>query len=198
MSFEVKESYGDAIRAIEAYQKATRKDLPDIMNRFNRNTAFRTIRKLKSTTKAKLYRFNPEKKGSKRNKAPRLFYALSAQDGYKRGQGIKEEAMRRFQARDRSRGFLKAIFLKIASDYGAKMRTRVNLNVGGEAGKSRGIKATIMKLRAEMITGLAEPGALKEIDRAFRLALVEATRDMETYAKKKMDQNAGKYSGTVF
>lgn len=197
MSIEVKTSYKDATRAIELYRKATRKDLPDIMNRHGRNTAFRTVRHLKSTTRAKLSKHDPERIGSKRRKAPRLFYALAAKDGYKRGSGIKDEARRRFEARDRSRGFLKAIFIKIASDYGAKMRSRANLQVGGEAGKSRAIKASITRLRTEMISGLAEEGALREIKRAFALGLADATRDMEAYAKKKMDANAGKYSGII-
>lgn len=198
MSIEVKTSYKDAIRAIELYQKATRKDLPDIMNRFNRNVAFKAVSKMPIADVRKIQRFDPKDPRSKKGKYPRLMYKLASKRGHRKGTGIKTAAELIYNKRMDSRGFLKAIFIKIASDYGGVSRARVNKKIGGSAGRARGIKASITRLKAEMISGLADEEAIQTIERAFPKALAAEVKNMEAYAKKKMDANAGKFSGTLF
>jgi hypothetical protein len=192
---EIKDSYKDAIRAIDLYRKATRKDLPEIMNKFNKDVALQTIRFMPIASKSKIEQYDPERMTKRSRVKAKTFYIKAQRAGFKRGQGLKKEAIRRFNRAKSSRGFLKSLFFNIAGDFGAPMRN--SPRAGGESSKSHGVRASITKLRAEMISGLAEETAHKVILPAFKRALAFKTKDMEEYARRKMKEQSGKYSGRI-
>ncbi len=101
-------------RALRDYSAVSKRDLPKLINDAAIDVSFKAYGKAK---KAKLGDIPPFKTG--------LYYALAAQRGFKKGQGIKKEAEKIHARRRSAVSYSKALFLALAGKLGKKLRARI-------------------------------------------------------------------------
>lgn len=194
-------------QAIELYMEATGKDLADTLNRMAKDVAFRAVKYAPIAPASEVRKYDPKFSGaakrktkarSERKYSSRLMYAKAAKRGFRKGGGIREEAEKLFKARSISRGFFKAIFVKLAKDFG-KNSANKNLRQGFRASKSKGIKAKVTSLQAVLIGpriyGDKASEGVAMLELAVKKAINEKLHDMVNFAYERMQKTANKYSG---
>lgn len=113
------------------------------------------------TTKGKISPHNPELKRNTYKK--RLFYAVCAGAGIKKGSGgeevMKPAAISIYKRRVKSAGAIKAGFIECIKDLGFK-NMRARTFAGGSASKSRGKLSKRHKLEARAFNNVAGAGKI--------------------------------------
>lgn len=175
---------GEFRRAISQYRQATRKELPEILNRAGKNVAFRAVQFTPKASLGQINRHNPGRK----TYLGRLHYAQSR---VKKGQGIRQDAERRHQRRRRSKGYVAAGWLKAARAFGGNPRS-AQLIPGGRASRGGGIKATPFRLYADLFN--ASEGAQVVGVQPLNRALLFVARDMEQFAQRRLATIANRHS----
>lgn len=179
----------DFRKALKTYQKATEKDMAEVLNRAGRNVAFKAMAFTPMARKSKVDQFHPtRRKGPK----ARMFYAQLTQSGRSRkGRGIKRAALDKYETRNRSRGYLKAGWIEAAKDFGGRPRKKTF--PGGRAAQGYGKKASTFRLEA-WLYNFAE-GADKVGKVPLNRAMAVVAKDMTNYAYKRMRRTGKRYSG---
>lgn len=180
-------------RALKLYESQSSKDFADVVNKAAIDACFIYPRYADAMKLSDLTPYNPLRKRGKSEKT-RLFYALEARRGKRRGGGIRAAAEKRYQRRRSSKGYLKLMLLKSAKDLGANVRSKMP-TVGSAAARGSATKATQFRLAADIATGFTDDAAVAKIAPAFKSALTVAARNMKTFAEKRMADTARKYSG---
>lgn len=191
----------ELMEAMNLYEKVTKKDGVEIVNRAAKNACIGgaglkgALQLTKRADSKAITKFSPAKKRG-REYENNLFNALAAEGNTKfgkavRGKGNRAKAMEIYNSRKQAIGFSKAIWLQIAKDLGANLKSKFTLQ-----GSARGTKATFFKMKATIETGQMED---KHVSLIMRDALQEGVRnaavDMREYAQKKMEQRAKQFSG---
>lgn len=191
----------ELMEAMNLYERVTKKDGVEIVNRAAKNACIGgrglkgALQLTKRADSKAITKFSPAKKRG-REYENNLFNALAAEGNTKfgkavRGQGNRAKAMEIYNSRKQAIGFSKAIWMQIAKDLGATLKSKFTLR-----GSARGTKATFHKMKATIETGQMED---KHVSLIMRDALQEGVRnaavDMREYAEKKMEQRAKQFSG---
>ena len=153
---------------MKLWAKARKRTHDEVINHFGSQACLWAV---KFTPKAALGKFplnataDPEK-GGKTHKQ-RFYYALAAKTGARRGEGIKDKARNRYKKRRSGSGFLRAGFLRPASELGAKVRSMPR--PGGEADRSKGTKSRGGRQRAKSFNNAEGSGdiAYKPMQKAM-------------------------------
>ena len=187
-------SHGDnlneVLRSLELYQKATRKSGVDVVNRMAKNTAIKTIMNLPILKSSEITKNNPETFKGRRFKN-RLHYAKVAKRT-PRGSGIKDAAIKSYNRAKSSRGFLKALFVNIVKDLGGN--SSKTTTAGGSASRSLATLAKESIPYAKMKSGAINDDQHRIVMDAYLHARNLVARDMESYAREKMQKDANRYS----
>lgn len=148
-----------------------------------------------------------------KSKSTKLLFLLASKALVRRGFKFKNlanwnanvaiMAQRIARARDRSRSFLAAGWLKAAAQLGG--RTRETTLPGGRAGEGRAIKATVSRLIATAFNSSVDGGKRRRsmnvprvtaiVQNALNNALRAGKSDMETYVvRKELEKTLGRLS----
>lgn len=173
--------------ALREYEKATKKEAEEVLNRATRNVLMRSIQFTRKTTKGSVRRDSNPKRS-------KLLWKLAATKGHRRGRGIGAEVDRMYQQRLNSTGYIAAGFLTSLRTFQAGYRGRSNaqLKPGGDAarGKATKAKASRLKTTFENFADGADTIAGPAVERAINYV----AEDMQRYAARKFQQVANKYS----
>lgn len=199
------------LEAMNLYQKVTKKDEADVVNRAARNAVLgggniagdKSLGKLKGAIQLtekmkspKLTPFNPTKKRGRKDSND-LMYALLASGKPKnnkfsktvKGQGIAAKAEKLFNARKSAAGYAKAVWIGVGKKLGAKLKSKFEL--GGRA-----TKATPVTLTARFTTADIDDGLVREVmEDALQKGMNNAAQDMRIFALNKMEERAREFSG---
>lgn len=190
----------ELFEAMNLYQKATKKDGADVVNRAAKNAVLGgkglkgAMQLTKRATVADLRPFNPAKKRA-REYSNNLFHALAAEGETRfgktvRGQGNAAAALKIYNSRKSALGFAKAVWIGIGKKLGAKLRSKFDLP------GSRAKKATPVTLKATFQTANIETSLVKDImEDALQQGINNAAGDMRDYALRKMEARALQFSG---
>lgn len=182
----------DFRKALKTYQKATEKDMAEVLNRAGRNVAFKAMAFTPMTRLQKIRRFEPDGSGTRQS---RLFHALATKGNRlgqaKKGRGNQALAEKIFERRGRSRGYIKAGWIEAAKDFGGRPRKKTF--PGGRAAQGYGKKASTFRLEA-WLYNFAE-GADKVGKVPLNRAMAVVAKDMTNYAYKRMRRTGKRYSG---
>lgn len=184
------QSLKDSFRAIRLYEKATGKTAAETLNRFMRNVLIRLMRLVKAATLGNIRRAaDPDRKTN--SPIARLPWKKAAQAGHRKGEGIGDRARKWFNRRVKSRGYVKAGFIPALRKFGGRTGN-ARLVPGGDASRGKGRKARDGSLLAafENFSDGADIVAGPKASQAFS----QAADDMETYAQRKMQKDADRYS----
>lgn len=171
--------------ALRLYQDATNKAVPDILNRAAVNIAFKAMAKTKMTPVSKIRKHDPTKRPEKRN--TRLLYAVTAKA--RAGSTDGGRAAKEFAKRNSSRGYIKAGWAAVIRLAGKSSRVEPSPAMLQD---SEFNAATVFKRAAEIANGAK--GAEKVGLPALQAAVKIVSKDMETYALKKMGKIARDHS----
>ena len=188
MKLKMRISTNDFRAALKTYQKATNKDMAEVLNRAGRNVAFKAISFTPMARKSKVDQFTPGRRGPK----GRMIYAKLTKEGRSRkGQGIGRKAVEEHNKRNKSRGYIKAGWIEAAKDFGGRPRARTW--PGGRAAKGYGRKASTLRLEAWLFN--FSDGAETVGKVPLNRAMAFVAKDMLNYAYKRMRRTAKRYSG---
>lgn len=143
----------------------------DCINNFAKKACLRAMKLTPKTPPGKFSPHNPELKRNTRQK--RLFYALAAGAGIKKGSGgeevLKPAAIGIYKKRKKSAGAIKAGFIECIKDLGFK-NMRARTFAGGSASRSHGKQSKRHKLRATAFNNVAASAdiAWQPMERAKR------------------------------
>ena len=143
----------------------------DCINNFAKKACLRAMKLTPKTPPSKFSPHNPELKRNTRQK--RLFYALAAGAGIKKGSGgdkvLKPAAIGIYNDRKKSAGAIKAGFIECIKDLGFK-NMRARTFAGGSASKSKGKQSKRHKLKATAFNNVAASAdiAWQPMERAKR------------------------------
>ena len=192
MKLKMRISTNDFRAALKTYQKATNKDMAEVLNRAGRNVAFKAISFTPMSRLAKHRTYEPDGSGTHRS---RLFHALATKGTRlgraKKGQGNQQLAERLYNHRLKSRGYIKAGWIEAAKDFGGRPRARTW--PGGRAAKGYGRKASTLRLEAWLFN--FSDGAETVGKVPLNRAMAFVAKDMLNYAYKRMRRTAKRYSG---
>lgn len=175
-------------KTLALYQRATNKDMAEVLNRAGRNVAFKAISFTPMARKGKVDQWKPDRRGQR----GRMFYALlTKQRRSIKGQGIRRAAEQEHAKRSKSRGYIKAGWIEAAKDFGGKPRKRTF--PGGRAAKGYGVKASTFRLEA-FLYNFSE-GADKVGKVPLNRAMAVVAKDMRSYALSKMRKTGRRFSG---
>jgi len=133
----------------------------DCINNYAKKASLKAMKLTPKTPKGKFSQHNPELKRNSYKK--RLFYAIAAGAGVKKGTGgeeiMKPAAISIYERRKKSAGAIKAGFIECIKDLGFKsMRARTF--AGGSASKSKGNLSKKHKLKARAFNNVAGSGGV--------------------------------------
>lgn len=172
-------------KAMREYERATKKDGADILNRAGRNVAFRAAQftDVASPTKIK-----------SQLRSNNLLAKILAKRGRLKGLNMQERSAlfdKVLSARMRSARYIRVGWAKAIAAFGGNA-TRMKVNPKSEAAKGYGIKASTRRLVAELANNSkgAEKVGLSPLERAIQFV----ARDMLNYAKHKMSRTGDKFS----
>ena len=143
----------------------------DCINNFAKKACLKAMRLTLKTSKVKISQHNPELKRNTYKK--RLFYAVCAGAGIKKGTGgeevMKPAAISIYERRKKSAGAIKAGFIECIKDLGFK-NMRMKTLPGGSASKSKGKLSKKHRLRATAFNNVSASGsvAYQPMERAKR------------------------------
>lgn len=197
------------VDAIKIYERASSKDLADVVNHAlkqvaifwshhmpmaDRNKIRNELQKIVLSTRTAKGRL---RKKAKRVKTPLpLAYAILLARAKAKGEKIapnelKARANRMIGARVRSAGFNKAGIIPALRAFGAPLR-----NAGGaqQIGRPKGSAslATEARLRARLVNSVKTVGKIGQP--ALETAIVEAAADLQKYAEKKIADRTAKFN----
>tara|TARA_R110002051_G_scaffold308000_1_gene379328 strand:- start:2493 stop:3086 length:594 start_codon:yes stop_codon:yes gene_type:complete len=133
----------------------------DCINNFAKKACLKAMKLTPKSTKGKFSPHNPELKRNTRKK--RLFYAIAAGAGIKKGSGgeevMKPAAISIYKRRVKSAGAIKAGFIECIKDLGFK-NMRARTFAGGSASKSRGKLSKTHKLEARAFNNVSASGSV--------------------------------------
>jgi len=131
----------------------------DCINNFAKKACLKAMKLTPKTTKGKFSPHNPELKRNTR--AKRLFYAIAAGAGIKKGSGgeevMKPAAIGIYKRRVKSAGAIKAGFIECIKDLGFK-NMRARTFAGGSASKSKGKLSKAHNLKASAFNNVSASG----------------------------------------
>lgn len=184
--------------AFQLYEKATGKDAADILNRAAKNACIGgkglkgALQLTKLASVASINRFDPNKeaKGKATKKRARLHFALQAKKGMKKGEGIKAAATKAHNRRISARSYSKAIWGRLAVDFGAVLRGKFDIK-GPKGEPAKAGPSPVAKLDS----GSLETSHVTDIMAdALQQGVKNAAADMKKYALEKMQKTADQYS----
>lgn len=186
----------EAREAFNLYVKATGKSMEDTLNRAAGNAAYYSIKEMPISRLESLHPHNPSpdnKIGD--SKERRLFYALAVRDhGARKGQGVRRAAIKIYGGRKRAKGFVGAIFIKMAKDFGRRVTRK--MGQGPTTLESIGYRASAAHLVAAMESGMVDVEVTKLLYTAFDKGLRKALygpRNMVEYALKQLAKQDAKH-----
>jgi len=182
-------------RAFNQYLDVTSKTVTEAVNAKAKDLCFQAARQMNSGDPS---REHP--KGS------RIYHVLAAGGNSRKngqsletrfgkapkGKGNKKLADKIYNRRRRSKGYSRAICVKMAGDFGAKLTVKagkINYASGTPA------KPSIRPVAYLNVKGLEKDHVDNELQPAFERGLRIVTRDMRKYLSKKMARDAKKHSG---
>ena len=171
--------------------------LDDCINNFAKKACLRAMKLTPKTPPSKFSPHNPELKRNTRQK--RLFYALAANAGIKKGSGgeevLKPAAIGIYKKRKKSAGAIKAGFIECIKDLGFK-NMRARTFAGGSASKSKGNLSKKHKLKARAFNNVAASGgvAYQPMERAKR-DVIQSEHD---WAIKRLQRANNTFSARKF
>ena len=169
----------------------------DCINNFAKKACLQAMKLTKKTTKGKFSPHNPELKRNTREN--RLFYAIAAGAGIKKGTGgeevLKPAAISIYKRRVKSAGAIKAGFIECIKDLGFK-NMRARTFAGGSASKSRGKLSRKHKLLATAFNNVAASGdiARQPMEQAKR-HVIQKEHD---WAVKRLQRANNSFSSRKF
>ena len=188
----------EIVEALTWVEKNSKKDALEVVNQAaigacigggqRKNGTFYegALQKTKTASKASIGKFDPDKKAKSglTKKRARLFHALASEGSKKgkakKGQGNAKLAKRIYSGRQSARGYAKGIWLKIARDLGARVRTYADTNI------AHGKKATIRTLAAFVEIDKTD-GWSDEMKNAYKKGLANSARDMVRHVEQKLN-----------
>ena len=169
----------------------------DCINNFAKKACLKAMKLTPKTTKGKFSPHNPELKRNTYKK--RLFYAIAAGAGIKKGNGgeevLKPAAISIYKRRVKSAGAIKAGFIECIKDLGFK-NMRARTFAGGSASKSKGNLSKKHKLKARAFNNVAASGdiARQPMERAKR-DVIQSEHD---WAIKRLQRANNTFSAKKF
>jgi hypothetical protein len=191
----------ELMEAMQLYEKVTKKDGVEIVNRAAKNACIGgrglkgALQLTKRADSKAITKFSPARKRG-REYENNLFNALAAKGETRfgkavRGKGNRAKAMEIYNSRKQAIGFSKAIWIQIAKDLGANLKSKFSLK-----GSARGTKATFARMKATIETGTLEDDHVSRIMKdALQEGVNNAAVDMREYAQKKLEARARQFSG---
>lgn len=183
------------VEALRQYEEATGKGAAEIVNKKGKDACFKAAKHTEKMKAPKLTPFNPSvkkwkdaDKGGNRY-SNRLHYASAAKKGATKGAGIKQKAEKEQAKRKSAAGYSKAIWFRIARDFGAALRGKFNIK------NAKGKKATPTNPVAILEATKLEVSHINDIMvDSLKKALKEVERDTREYSERKLAETAEKYS----
>ena len=198
------------VKGLEAYAKATGKDLPEVINRAGQKAAIgggRTdggapvkgaMQLTKKATKGAIDKWKPniDRKSKKTKDRARIAYVELARKGITAKDGsLKGKANRVHAKKQSASGYSKAIWIAVAKQFPVSGKN-ISSKFKFEHGKIRVRPAKGLKLEADILVktlDVRNDFSNKMID-AWRKGLAGAAVDMQAFATKKLQKTADKYS----
>lgn len=172
-------------KAILEYQKATKKEIPEILNRAGRDVAFRAAGKTPKASQAVIR--------ADLLRDPHLVYALTSLKLKREGKGIlpspkfSEEVNKFIALRKSSSGFLRSGWATAIEKLGGHYRGMRTKKVHGWAKK-----ASIVRFVTEIANTV--PGIGKVGEKALAEAVNSVSRDKLSWARKRLAKIAQQHS----
>lgn len=169
----------------------------DCINNFAKKACLKAMKLTPKTPPGKFSPHNPELKRNTR--AKRLFYAVCAGAGIKKGSGgdevMRPAAISIYKRRVKSAGAIKAGFIECIKDLGFK-NMRARTFAGGSASKSKGNLSKKHKLKARAFNNVAASGgvAYQPMERAKR-HVIQTEND---WAIKRLQRANNTFSARKF
>ncbi len=177
-------------RAIREYAEATKKDMPDILNRAGRNLAYKAVKFTPAANAAAIK--SDLMKGAVLFKVLNHFRILKGKKalGGKKMSGPAKSFLRK---KTSSAKYIKVGWFKAIMAFGGNpSKSAGKLSNKGLAAKGYGKKATKTKFIAELAN--FSRGASKVGAEALQKAIYFVADDMAKYAQKRMAETAAKHS----
>lgn len=167
--------------ALDEYIKESSRELPAVIDGVARDLCFAAAKKTKKASPAKIEKLKSE----------RMFHALATMTGYPKGKGNQDKAERIARRRLSAIGYSKAIWIKMAGDLGARIRTPKRI----DHAKGTRSKSELQPTAYLEITGL-EAGHVSDIMQpALDKAVPGVARKMRAHVEKKLADIGRKKSG---
>jgi hypothetical protein len=174
----------ELVRALRDYSAVSRRDLPKLVNDAAIDAAFKANR---LAPKAKLSAIPPFKTG--------LYYALAAQRGFVKGQGIKKEAEKIHARRRSAVSYSKALFLALAGKLGAKLKTRVGAKQAPDNAEADKARPSLRPVAILRIKGVDQSHADDVLSPAMQKGVAASAAKFREKLAKKMAKDAKDRSG---
>ena len=169
----------------------------DCINNFAKKSCLRAMKLTKRTTINKYHKHDPRRRRNTYKK--RLFYAVCAGAGIKKGSGgeevMKPAAISIYKRRVKSAGAIKAGFIECIKDLGFK-NMRARTFAGGSASKSKGKLSKAHNLKASAFNNVSASGkvARQPMEQAKR-HVIQTEND---WAIKRLQRANNKFSARKF
>jgi predicted XRE-type DNA-binding protein len=167
--------------ALDDIVKMSSRELPEVLDGVGRDLCFAAQGKTKKAPVAKIEKL----RGSK------LAHALATMSGNKKGRGNKASADKIVNARKSASGYSKAIWLQIAKDLGAKLRSNVKIRHAEGIRAKQGLKPTTIL----EVLGLEQAHIDEVMQTGLNKAVPLITQKMIKRVESKLAQLAAKKSG---
>ena len=187
MSLDLTFNDKEFIEALELYQKLTNKTAAEIINKKAKDVCFKAAESTPILLQPKMTPFNPTikrwkgaSKGEKKY-SNRMFYAMENKTG--------KDPAKEWKRRKASSGYSKAIWYRIARDFGANLRGKFDIKTAkGKKAKPNNPVAVLDAKRLDSVhlTATMMP--------AFKKGMKIVERDTRGHVEKKLAEAAAKYS----
>ncbi len=182
----------ELVDAMQLYERATGKEMSDVINRKATRICFTAAKHTKKASLVDINKNKPRKRNAEYQH--KLFHALASEGNTKfgkavRGQGNTETALKIYNSRRGASGYSKAIWYSLARELGAKLRSKIRVD------SVKATKAKPLNPTATIDTGSIDI-ELRDtvlVD-ALKVAIREEAADMQDYAQRKLDEQAAKFS----
>lgn len=186
------------VQALRDYMEATGKEAADVVNKKAVDVCFRAAKETPDADLADLAQYSPAK-GLAGAPERKMFHAIATGNSSRgasklgsavKGKGNRKIATKIYNSRKRAKGYSKAIWYRIARDFGKKMRGKFNIQHAHGTKAVPGINPTAI-LEAD---GLQ----IQHIDRvmsdALETALFAEAKDMREYIERRLAKIAADHS----
>lgn len=170
------------MRALRDIIEMSSKEMPEVINRTAIDVCFQANKNTKRADKGSIDAL----KGTK------LVHALATRAGAVKGQGNKRKANRIVSARKAAVGYGKAIWLKMASDLGKKLRARASIKHATGTKAEPGVKPTA-KLAVDGLQGDLVNNIMQDaLDRAVRAKAADMRKSVNDRLAKIAARKSGR------